>query len=312
ASHVTDERAYWDVENNEAQKQQQQQREPSASASSRTQKNDEGFLSKLSAVEIGNTCGNLAKNVGDQAKHFGGQAKLLGDQAKGYTLANTTTAAAAMGRFKKQIVAAVDGVPARPDEDSRRESGTINNIELDAASEGLLLLESTEREGGSCSVKDRAREKEEDENEEVEERNKQLTDSEKEPGAGTTSAAAGTSKTGNQLNGDGTVDESGPLLSLGALAAAFKKKPAGGTTIAEAARGGGPLDATSGAMITSDTSAAVAGEAGQRPGANEDAAALKILPRTASLIGGKQWAVMAAVYDTTASIVDEAVGDLFT
>lgn len=41
-------------------------------------------------------------------------------------------------------------------------------------------------------------------------------------------------------------------------------------------------------------------------------AGLKILPRTASLVGGRQWAVVASVFDTTASVIDETVGDLFT
>jgi len=74
-------------------------------------------LSKLSGSEIGSACENLTKNIGGQAKNLGEQVKTFGEQAKGYTMANTSTAAAAMNRFKKQIVAAVDGVPLSRDED---------------------------------------------------------------------------------------------------------------------------------------------------------------------------------------------------
>lgn len=303
-----EEKPYWDASDKRAQ---HHQRGPPASSSSRSKSNDEGFLSKFSVVEIGNVCGNLAKNVGDQAKHFGGQAKLLGGQAKGYTLANTATAAATVDRFKKQVVAAVDGVPVRPDEDSLRENGTTTKkVELDGACEALLLVGSTE--GGSCSDAGGVEGSEGEEEDNTDEKNKPQYDSAKKSNAGPTSVlAAGTSKRRDQLNG-GMVDENGPGLGLGALAAAFKRKPVGGAAIAKAAGGERPLGARSGGSIPSDGSCADASGGGHHCGTNGDPAAVKLLPRTASLVGGKQWAVVSAVYDTTASIVDETVGDLFT
>ncbi|CAM9230819.1 unnamed protein product, partial [Scytosiphon promiscuus] len=305
-----DERPYWEAKSLKAQ--DEQKCEIPASSSSHTKANDEGFLSKLSVVDIGSVCGNLAKNVGDQAKLFGDQAKVLGDQAKGYTLANTTTAAAAMDRFKKKIVAAVDGVPVRPDEASLRESGATTNVELDAACEALLLVESKETEQRSCSGEEDGEGGEEDrDTRKVQEQNEPLKDSAKESTAGSTSVATGKSKRRDLLLNGGMVDESGPVLSFGAVAAAFKKKSAGGAAIANSAGEDGPVVAAS-SNTPSDGSSADAYREGQPPGGNGDPASMKILPRTASLVGGKQWAVMSAVYDTTASIIDETVGDLFT
>lgn len=209
-----EEKAYWDT-GGKVPEQQHCLPPPTSSSTTTT---DQGLLSKLSGIEIGTAYGNLAKNLGGQAKNFGDQAKCLGDQAKtfgeqakGYTVANTSTAAAAMNRFKKQIVAAVDGVPLRPDENQLRESGTTTaakeKAEYDDEENRGLLLQELE-EGG--------------EHQDAEEAGKE------------------------EEGGDG------------------------------------------------------------------GAAALKILPKTASSVGGKQWAVLASVYDTTASIVDETVGDLFT
>ncbi|CAM9435341.1 unnamed protein product [Pylaiella littoralis] len=121
------------------------------------------------------------------------------------------------------------------------------------------------------------------------------------------------------------VEESAPVLSFGAFAAAFKKKTAGGDAISPAKAAVGDEIAlqpsssgTIEAVLPDSSSCATAsgGRGGdQQPESGGDeggAAASKILPRTASLVGGKQWAVLASVYDTTASVVDETIGNLFT
>ena len=309
-----EEKAYWDT-NGKGPQPYHHALPPAA----RLGKPDQGFMSKLSATEIGTAYDNLTKTIGGQAKVLGDQAKTFGEQAKGYTLANTSTAAAAMNRFKKQIASAVDGVPMRPDDDQLREPGTTMGVQEKAgdAEQSQGLLQESKRE---C-----------DEEEEAEGKGKEGVKNAQNPGlAGEEATAAPSSVTAAapaagadvkrvQVNG-GMVDEGAPVLGFGAFTAAFKKKPAGGATVTQthAVGGGGERNASSGAMTAqSDLSASGGGKGGgggggSRSGGDVGEAGLKILPRTASLVGGRQWAVVASVFDTTASVIDETVGDLFT
>eukprot|EP00903_Cladosiphon_okamuranus_P010930 g10324.t1 len=267
-------------------------------------KPDQGLKSKLSATEIVTAYDNLTKSIGDQAKvlgdqakTFGEQAKTFGEQAKGYTLANTSTAAEAMNRFKKQIASAVDGAPQRrPDVGQLREPGTTTADEEKVGSneDSQALLQEFEEGGETKDGETEGRDEE-----------------------SVTNAGA------KQVNvGGGMVDESAPMLSLGALAAAFKKKPAGGATVTQVqATGDGgnkalPVaakgQAHSSASKGGHGGGAGGGEGSRSEGDGNAVDGAKILPRTASLVGGRQWAVMASVFDATASVIDETVGDLFT
>ncbi|CAM9566679.1 unnamed protein product [Ectocarpus fasciculatus] len=317
-------KAYWDMIN-EREQQQQQQRfgRPPSTDPSPAKKTDQGFMSKLSGIEIGTAYDNLSKNLGDKSKALGDQAKTLGDQAKGYTLANTSTATAAISRFKKQIVSAVDGVPLRPDEDRLRESGTTTAAKATTAEndkkENRVSLPPPEQ----LQEEEKSAEGEQERQEQQQEQPQgaALEEALRSSSVGVTQTAkrAGNKEKG-QLNG-GMVDESAPVLGLGALGAVFKKKATGVEVVAQAAKVGGveTRDAVSlGATIPHSSPAvgaagdAAAGGGESQTGGDGGAAALKIIPRTASLVGGRQWAVLASVYDTTASVIDETVGDMFT
>ncbi|CAN0279343.1 unnamed protein product [Ectocarpus sp. 13 AM-2016] len=312
--------------------QQQQQRfgRPPSTDVSPTKSTDQGLMSKLSGIEIGTAYDNLSKNLGDRSKALGDQAKTLGDQAKGYTLANTSTATAAISRFKKQIVAAVDGVPLRPDEDRLRESGTTTSA-------GTKTTENNQEESRvSLLPPERSQEDNEEENNAGGGQERQQQQQDQSRGAAQEEALRSfsvggtqTAKRGNkgraQLNG-GMVDESAPVLGLGALGAVFKKKVAGVKVAVQTVEAVGaesrnaislgatlpPGSASGDAVVGTAGDAAAAGGGESQNGGDGGAAALKIIPRTASLVGGRQWAVLASVYDTTASVIDETVGDMFT
>lgn len=310
---ATEEKPYWDING-----QRPQQHHHAVPPDTSPDKLDQGFMSKLSVTEIGTAYDSLTKSIGGQARALGGQAKTFGEQAKGYTLANTSTAAAAMNRFKKQVASAMDGVPMRPDDDHFREHGTTtaDKEKAGSAEDSQRLLqgskENGEREGEDAEAK---------ETEGAQTAQHPGLAGEEAPAPASLAAAvpaAGSDAKRVQATG-GMVDESAPTLSFGALAAAFKKKPAGGATVTQAQAGdGGGHVATSGAVIAqSDSSASGGGSGGgkgggSRSGGDVDAEGLKVLPRTASLVGGRQWAVVASVFDTTASVIDETVGDLFT
>jgi len=110
------------------------------------------------------------------------------------------------------------------------------------------------------------------------------------------------------------------MLGLGALVAAFKKKSTGGATSTPDRPVHGVASGTSSsetATISPSSSAEPTSGAGGghqggegQSGGDDGAGALKIIPRTASLVGGRQWAVLASVYDTTASVLDETIGDI--
>lgn len=327
---------------NEREQQQQQRfgRPPSTDASP-TERRDQGFMSKLSGIEIGTAYDNLSKNLGDrskalgdqakslgdQAKTLGDQAKLLGDQAKGYTLANASTATAAISRFKKQIVAAVDGVPLRPDEDRLRESGTTTSaktttteIDEEESRVSLLPAEQSQEENEEENIVGGEQERQQQQPEQP----RRASQEEVLRRSGTQTAKRAGNKGREQLNG-GMVDESAPVLGLGVLGAVFKKKVTGVEVVAQVAEAGGvqtrnaislgatiPPGASPAGAAGVGTGDAAAGGGESQTGGDDGAAALKIIPRTASLVGGRQWAVLASVYDTTASVIDETVGDMFT
>ncbi|CAM9706425.1 unnamed protein product [Ectocarpus sp. 8 AP-2014] len=330
ASHE-EEKAYWDMNSEREQQQQQRFGRPPSSDASPTKRTDQGLMSKLSGIEIGTAYDNLSKNLGDrskalgdQAKTLGDQAKTLGDQAKGYTFTNASTATAAISRFKKQIVAAVDGVPLRPDEDRLRESGTTTSAEtttteIDEEESRVSLLpleqsrEDNEEENNSGGGQERQQQQQD------QSRGAAQEEALRSFSVGGTQTAKRGNKGRGQLNG-GMVDESAPVLGLGVLDTVFKKKVAGVEVAAQAVEAGGvesrnaiSLGATT-PPGSSPGGAAVgaAGDAAAAGGGDGGAAALKIIPRTASLVGGRQWAVLASVYDTTASVIDETVGDMFT
>lgn len=227
-------------------------------------------------------------------------------------MANTTTAAAAMNRFKNQIVAAVDGVPLRHDEDHLQESGTTSaGKEKSGGEDGDQ--QGKDKKGDKSGRKPGSAEKGDDDED--------ATAPSSSAAAAPNKAAGANHAKRDQVNG-GMVDESGPMLGLGALAAAFKKKPTGGAISTQGQAGNGVAQGTSSsdsATIPSDSSAGPTSGAGggnqggeDQSGGDGDAGALKIIPRTASLVGGRQWAVLSSIYDTTASVVDETIGDLLT
>lgn len=294
-------------------------------------------MSKLSGIEIGTAYDNLSKNLGDrskalgdQVKTLGDQAKTLGDQAKGNTLANVSTATAAISRFKKQIVAAVDGVPLRPDEDRLRESGTTTSAEtttteIDEEESRVSLLPPEQSQEGNEEEKNAGGGQERQQQQEDQPQGAAQEEALRSFSVGGTQTAKRGNKGRGQLNG-GVVDESAPVPGLGVLGAVFKKKVAGVEVAAQAAEAGGaesreaislgatipPGSSPGGAAVGAASDAAAAGGGESQNGGDGDAAALKIIPRTASLVGGRQWAVLASVYDTTASVIDETVGDMFT
>lgn len=305
-----EEEAYWDTDGKRPQ--QHHHALPPTTTTTSADKSDRGLMSKLTSTEIGAAYENLTKTIGGQAKNLGDQAKIFGEHAKGYTLANTSTAAATMNRFKKQIASAVDGVPQRPDDEHFRERGTTTakKEKAGSAEDSQGLLQGTTETGQN-----------EDEDAEVEHKdgvnNGRQRDLAEEK-ATAPAAKAGTDAKRLQVDG-GMVDENAPVLSFGAIAAAFKKKPAGGATVTQAqAAAGGGHGASSGAVVTqqSDSAASGGGNGGGGNGGGGEGGGNRsggeILPRTASLVGGRQWAVLASVYDTTASVLDETVGDLFT
>ncbi|CAN0537239.1 unnamed protein product, partial [Ectocarpus sp. 12 AP-2014] len=317
ASHE-EEKAYWDM-TNEREQQQQQQRfgRPPSTDISPIKRTDQGLMSKLSGIEIGTAYDNLSKNLGDRSKALGDQAKTLGDQAKGYTLANASTATAAISRFKNQIVAAVDGVPLRPDEDRLRESGTTTSAETtttenDEEESRVSLLppersqEDNEEESNAGGGQERQQQQQHDQSRGAAQEEARRSFSVR----GTQTAKRGNKGRG-QLNG-GMVDESAPVLGLGALGAVFKKKVAGVKVVAQTAEAVGvesrnaislgatiPPGSPGAAAVGAAGDAAAAGGGESQNGGDGGAAALKIIPRTASLVGGRQWAVLASVYDTT-------------
>ncbi|CAM9789821.1 unnamed protein product [Ectocarpus sp. 6 AP-2014] len=338
ASHEEEEKAYWDMNSEREQQQQQRFGRPPSSDASPTKRTDQFLMSKLSGIEIGAAYDNLSKNLGDrskalgdQAKTLGEQAKTLGDQAKGYTFTNASTATAAISRFKKQIVAAVDGVPLRPDEDRLRESGTTmsaetTTTEIDEEESRVSLLpleqsrEDNEEENNAGSGQERQHHQQQDQS-----RGAAQEEALRSFSVGGTQTAKRGNKGRGQLNG-GMVDESAPVLGLGVLGTVFKKKVAGVEVAAQAVEAGGvesrntislgattpPGSSPGAAAVGAAGDAAAAGGGESLNGGDGGAAALKIIPRTASLVGGRQWAVLASVYDTTASVIDETVGDMFT
>ncbi|CAB1117940.1 unnamed protein product [Ectocarpus sp. CCAP 1310/34] len=334
---LEEEEAYWDMNNEREQQQQQRFGRPPSTDASPTQRTDQGLMSKLSGIEIGTVYDNLSKSLGDrskalgdQAKTLGDQAKTLGDQAKGYTLANASTATAAISRFKKQIVAAVDGVPLRPDADRLRESGTTTSAEtmtteIDEEESRVSLLPPEQSQEDNEEEKNAGGGQERQQQQQDQSRGAAQEEALRSFSVGCTQTAKRGNKGRGQLNGS-MVDESAPVLGLGVLGAVFKKKVAEVEVAAQTAEAVGvesrnaiSLDATvppgsspGDAAVGAAGDAAAAGGGESQSGRDGGAAALKIIPRSASLVGGRQWAVLASVYDTTASVIDETVSDMFT
>lgn len=233
------------------------------------------LLSKVPGLEAATT---LANDVSTLAKHVGNQANKNGTQL-------LTGTVAAYAQFKGKLAYTVDGI--------EKKNGK-NKEERARQTEGLGSGQESDQEG--------------DEKDGQKEQAPQMEHETATIASGPTSAD--TKKSFAHQVAKVRRELPVPRKLKGALGAGVATICAGAATLEHQSSSTIDNDAVGRGKEGDGGDAAGSTHPASDGDSSGDAKPLPILPRTASLVGGKSWSALTAAYDAAAAVVDESVSDL--